>query len=358
MTPKSFRQTAGMFIGAFLFCASVPVSATVTVEIRVEGLPSGLQVSERGEFLTCPPRTPQPVPTSAGSVVLQEHTEFTVGQAPSLGTISPAAGFLLVPHAVYSGSLTADLPTNPDLPPPDTRCTQQVIANSMKLFLGILGEDANGHQKLRETGVGSVQFESNVDTKQTFLKARAATDSITEGTASTTPPTTLQKGGSHRLVVSYFDTFGGSSVKAPSLAFTQQGTVTLLGTHFSRPVSQTRARMTLTDDSKVCLFVVGNETKCAPLTQGSALVNGDVTVNVGQIQSAIVPSGTLRTVTWVFSLAPAFPSGSFTLVATANDADPFPYLIGGGPLQPPQTPQPLSIDLLPWKSLSIPITVP
>jgi hypothetical protein len=221
----------------------------------------------------------------------------------------------------------------------------------MQLFLGILGEDAK-----RETGATSVHFDGNNDTQQILLRPRAATGSIKEGLTSSAPPTTLSKGGSHSLVVSYLDTFGGSSVKTPTLAFTQQGTVSIPGTPFSRPVLKTRALMSLTDDNKVCLFVVGNETRCAPLTQRSALVNSDITVHVGQIRSAIDPSG--RTVTWAFTLAPAFPSGSFTLVATANDADPFQYLIGGGPLQPSLVPQPRSIDLLPWKSLNIPITVP
>ena len=86
-------------------------------------------------------------------------------------------------------------------------------------------------------------------------------------------------------------------------------------------------------------------------------MNGAVTVEVGETKPEL-PVDTVRVVTWAFRLSSAFPSGSFTLVATANDADLFQYLIGGGPLDPSQPLQPRSIDLLPWKSLSIPITVP
>ena len=112
----------------------------------------------------------------------------------------------------------------------------------------------------------------------------------------------------------------------------------------SHSVLRTRAKMTLTDDNRVCLLVA-HQNQCAPLTQPT-LTNGDVTLQLGQFHSTLL--GNTRTVTWPVLLSPTFPSGNFTLVATANDADPFPYLIRGTPR---------SIDLLPWKSLSLPVTV-
>ena len=343
MTPK--RRVVGLFVSAFLVWASVPVNAAI-VQITVDGLPGGLQVSERGEFKLCDLSGHIISTTSAGAVPLQEHTTYTIGQAPSIGGLgSPAASFLLVPHAVYSGDLTVTLPGT-------TTCSADV-AKSLKLFLDVQGEDANGNQKSREAVAGSVSIESNGVSKQAHLTAQASTDSIFEGAA---PPTTLQKDTIHRLAVVYSDTFGGSSIKTPSLAFTQQGTVPLLGTGIGRRVSLTRARMTVTDDNQICLLVAG-ENRCKPLAQGGTLVNGAVTVEVGETKPEL-PVDTVRVVTWAFRLSSAFPSGSFTLVATANDADLFQYLIGGGPLDPSQPLQPRSIDLLPWKSLSIPITVP
>jgi hypothetical protein len=209
----------------------------------------------------------------------------------------------------------------------------------MKLFLGVLGEQ-NGQQKLREAFADAVFFDSNFVTLPSHATVRAATDSVIENMAV---PTTLQKGGIHRLAASYSDTFGGTSIKSPSLALTQQGT------SFGHIVQLTRAQMTVTDDKKVCL-VAANENKCAPLAQGGTLVAGGVTVEVGETK-ADLPVGNTRVVTWAFSLGPNFPSDSFTLVAAADDADPFRYVIVGQAV-----PQP--INLLPWKSLNLPITVP
>jgi hypothetical protein len=321
-------QMAGL-IGAVLFCACAPVNAAV-LQITVEGLPSGLKVSERGEFHRCNKDQVIISPINAGGVALQEHTVFTVGPPPDFGP-TVAGALILVPHAVYSGELTVNLPT-------DTNCSPE-IASSMALFLDVLGE-ARGQFRTREAHAGSVSFESNAVTKQSHLAVGAATDSVLQNFAA---PTTLQKSSTHKLSAVYSDTFGGSSIKSPSLALTQPGTA------FGHPVQITRAAMTLTDDNKVCL-AAGDQNNCAPLTQGGALTAGDVTVQVGEMR-ADPPSGTFRTVIWAFSLASPFPSGSFTLVATANDADPFPYVSATDNL-------PHEIDLVPWKPLKLPITVP
>jgi hypothetical protein len=317
------------FIASTLLFSALPASAA-TVQFSIEGLPSGLKVSERGEFHKCPPTTSQ-IPIDAGGVILQEHTIFTIEQNPGPGPFSPAASFVIVPRSVYTGEITVHPPTN-------TGCVA-IEDQRLSLFVEVLGEGTNGHQGLRQGDGGTAFVENDLVTVQAGLKAHASTDSLVElGTHAT--PTTLAKNTLHRLLVQYSDTFFATSIRGPSIDFTQQALA------FGHLTLVSRARATLTNDNQVCLLVA-NENKCAPLTQNTALSNGAVTI----APSDILVSSTLNstTVIWPIQLNQAFASGNFTLIATASDLDPFSYIVNG-------VPQP--IQLLPWKALRLPITVP
>src|SRR5581483_2495921 len=317
------------FIAVTLVFSALPIGAA-TVQFSIEGLPGGLKVSERGEFHKCPPQTSQ-IPIDAGGVILQEHTVFTVEQNPGPGPFSPSASFLIVPRSVYTGEMTVHPPTN-------TGC---VAAEDqlLSLFVEVLGEDAHGHQRFREGDGGIAVITSDLVTVQAGLKAHASTDSIVDLVSHNTP-TTLAKNTLHRLLVQYSDTFFATSIRGPSIDLTQQ---TIVLGHLT---FVSRARATLTNDNQVCLLVA-NESKCAPLTQNTPLSNGAVTI----APSDILVSSTLNstTVIWPIKLSEPFPSGNFTLVALAGDFDPFSYIVNG-------VAQP--IQLLPWKALRVPVTVP
>jgi hypothetical protein len=315
-----------LIIGTALV-STVSVQAA-KVELTVDGLPSGLQVAERGQFHRCNVGGD----INAGGVPLQEHTILTVEPTPGFGPASPSAGIALVPRTVYSGELTVNLPNN-------TGCSEGED-NHLVLFVEVLGEAANGHAAVRQGSGGIALIDNEFATTQSQTTVRAVTNAILDST--NTPafvPNTLTKNASHKLSVQYADPFGADSIKTPSLDFTQPGTL------FGHSVLLSRARITLVDNNQVCLLVA-NDNKCAPLTQGT-LVNGPVTIEPSSI--SIVKSGNFLNVIWPIRLADSFSSGNFTLVAQADDLDPFSYLVNG-------VPQP--IDLLPWKPLRLPVTVP
>jgi hypothetical protein len=204
---------------------------------------------------------------------------------------------LVASNPIYTGELTVTLPT-------DTGCTHEIAPAGLKLFLAVLGEDANGNPNFRETQNGGIILPVGSATVQFHSTMRAGTDSVLVLPANTTP-TSLQKGTTvHRLSVQYSDSFGGASIKTPTLDFRQH--VTLRG----HRVLQTRAKVTLTDDNRVCLLVA-NQNQCAPLTQPT-LTNGAVTFQLGQLHSTIL--GETRTVTWPVIL------GRHFLVATLRSS--------------------------------------
>lgn len=318
-------------VAVTLVFSALPIRAA-TVQFSVEGLPSGLKVSERGEFHKCPPGTSQ-IPIDAGGVILQEHTVFTVEQNQGPGPFSsPAASFVIVPRAVYTGEITVHPPTN-------TGCVA-IEDQRLSLFLEVLGEGANGHQGLRQGDGGTAVVENDLVTVQAGLRAHASTDSLVEIGATPATPTSLAKNTLHRLLVQYSDTFFATSIRGISIDFTQQAL------SFGHLTFVSRARATLTTDNQVCLLVA-NENKCAPLTQNTSLSNGILSI----APSDILVSSTLNstTVIWPIRLNESFPSGNFTLVAVASDLDPFAYIVNG-------VAQP--IQLLPWKALRLPVTVP
>lgn len=205
------------------------------VRTAIDGLPSGLQVSLRGEFLRC--SGTGVIPINAGGIRLVENTFYTFQSPPG----GPVGNFRLVAHSRYLGQMTVKPPSASE-----SGCPKD-FNSQMKIFLGVLG-DEDGFQKTRETKTFFTDHLNSITDVNLTLSAE--TTSFTEDFSS---PTSLRKGTLHRLAVGYSDPFGAASVKTPTLELTQPGS------QFGQPVQVSKVKMILTDDNQVCLNVAGNQ---------------------------------------------------------------------------------------------------
>jgi len=312
----------GVFTVLFTMMAT-PLHAQLlrSVSTEVGGLPAGLNVGMKISVHRCVNGLENLL--RLGVLPLTEHT--TTGYEPA-----PNGGLRVVVHTTYTGSTNFTVPNS-------NNCFDGSPADSMVFSYQIAGSDGSddGQPPLRTTGgfdgvrSSPTSFVQNVTLEgRTFL--------ITENGVT---PSTASKGILHRWNVEYRDPFDGSSVGQPSLDFTQ-----LVQTPGGLLVSS-RAKMWLNDSDQLCLRVSGS-TQCRARSLGGTLVNGNVTLNVGN--TFVNPENDLLRVTWAFRLETGFAVGNYNVVATANDVDPFEYIVDG---------QPAALDLLPWKSLTLPVSV-
>lgn len=312
-------------IAMLAFSASNLEAQARTINIEADGLPAGLNVSFALEFARCTANGMTFV--AAGSVTLDEHS-WTTYEPVTLPNGLPS--LRAVVHTEYLGQLSVFLPAN-------NGC-QSVPNNTARSFYGILGE-SNGAQAFRRTNpVGRILSSPTMNIAETISAfTRVIVDSNAQAPAASIARSTT---ANSRWAVGYDDHFGAASISSPSLSITQ-----LVVGFGGMLTTQTRIKMILNTAGQVCLTVDG-ATVCRARSQGGTLVNGAVSVNVGQLQDT--NNQIERSVLWVFRIDPTFPAGNFNAVAGASDDDPMEYLVDGSP-------EPL--NLLPWKNMVIPITI-
>ena len=304
--------------------------------------------------MNCPP-SGQPFLTPSASVQLTEEfiTVYEKGTLPN-GRVGIRTRFIPTGH--YSGDITV-------IPPDSNGCNANIPVDTFGYFYSVAGENVDGDPKLRSTHEHFPQGFSGQSTVQINDVMKAETLSITENGAA---PTSLNKGQFHTLIVRYADIFPPTDIVTPSLELTQRLTIGAVpggptpnpGSPFPGipqfpglkgfpgiSINLSVFKVTLTTDAQVCLRV-GQTTNCRARSAGGNLVNGNVTVNVGQLSNT--PGLNERSVNWVIRLDPAFGTGEFLLTAAADDADLATYTVDG--VQQP-------MNLLPWKALQVPISV-
>jgi hypothetical protein len=131
------RTAVASIISALALIVGITIENPATAQIiraTIDGLPSGLHVSLRGEFLRCGPTSVTPI--NAGAINLVEHTIYTFQSLPG----GLAGDFHLVAQSRYVGQMTVNPPAASE-----TGCSNIVNAK-MRVFVGIL-EDAGlrGH---------------------------------------------------------------------------------------------------------------------------------------------------------------------------------------------------------------------
>jgi len=257
---------------------------------------------------------------AVSSLPLTETTYYTTEQT--------LTGIRLVVKSAYLGHTTLTLPG-------DNGCGSVIADDTVQFTYGIDGI-LNNVPKLRITqGFPGVHSSPTAFVENFTLKA--ATSSIQENGAT---PLTVAKNTFHRLLVEYDDSFGQAAIQGPSLDFTQPG-VSFLGLL----INVSRARMSLSSDrTQLCLAVAG-VTQCRNRSLGGTISIGNVTLDVAN--TSVITDNRLF-VNWDFRFESGFSAADFNVTAAADDADPFDYLVNG---------QDTALDLLPWKSLAIPVSV-
>ncbi len=354
------RRRLGMLLMPMAIAAFASMNSwaanPVLVKFAVDGLPAGLTVGVAGGFEQCPP-SGQPFLTPTANVQLTEEviTVYEKGTLPN-GRVTIRTRFIPTGH--YSGDITV-------IPPDSNGCNGTLPLDTFGYFYSVAGENADGDPRLRSTRQLFPQGFSGQSTVQINDTLKAEAVSITENGAA---PTSLNKGQFHTLIARYADMFPPTDIVTPSLELTQRLTIGAVpggsapnpGSIFPAPgipqfpglkgfpgisINLSVFKVTLTTDAQVCLRVV-QTTNCKARSAGGNLVNGNVTVNVGQLSNTVVNNE--RVVNWVVRLDSAFGTGPFLLTAAADDADLATYTVDG--VQQP-------MNLLPWKALQLPVSV-
>jgi hypothetical protein len=296
-----------------------------TVNITVDGLPGGLQVAVRKEVLSCATIPFRFVPQS-GVLNLSEESFTTIEQ----GTQPGLPSLRLVVHARYTGTTVVT---------PSANCEPNVRPTSVALITMVSAED-NGSTTSRQKGV--VPVISATAPTNVNITLEAKTVRINENFQTLQPNAPIARGILHRWAVNYFDSYGSASVITPSLDFTQPGISPFgLSTNFSQ------AKMWITTDNRVCLRVAG----VAQCAQTGNITVGNVTVDADDTLESVGPNASPdsgKSVVWRFSLGTTFPLETFNVIASAEDQDLDAYIVNG---------EPEVLNLLPWKSLKLPIVV-
>lgn len=327
---RGFANNLSMVVVAVLACLTLAAGglnaqSVRSLDITAHGLPAGLSVSFNVSAAHCNGNSVSLIPV--GSVNLDERT-LTTYETVILpgGQISLRA----IVRTDYVGDLTVALPAS-------NACSAGIPPTTVSTFFAVLGEQ-NGSTAFRRTGaVGMVLSNAATTVNQTIS---AFTRKIVDSDIFAAP-TSLNRSttGFNHWSVAYADSFSSADIDSPSLSFTQPG----FG-FGGNPITLTRIRMSLTTNGQVCLLVDGTS-QCKARSLGGTLVNGPVTMSVAQLQDS---SSVDRSVFWVFRIDPSFSAGNFSVVGSAVDDDPMEYMVDG-------VAEPL--DLLPWKTLKIPVTV-
>jgi hypothetical protein len=320
---KNIGPALGLFaMGFALLCPVHQAHAQIlrTVDTRIEGLPGGLNVGMGAFVFSCPPGLAGFF-KGVSSLPLTEQTYYTTEQT--------LTGIKIVLKSAYVGHTTLTLPA-------DNGCGNPIPDDTVQFTYGIDGIQNNVPKLQITQGFAGVHASPTSFAENFTLKA--ATSSILENGST---PVTLAKNTFHHLLVEYDDSFGQAAIQGASLDFTQPG-ISFLGF----PINVSRARMSLSSDrTQLCLAAAGI-TQCRNRSLGGTISVGNVTLDVANT-SIINTNGGLDVI-WNFRFESGFAAGDFNVIASADDADPFDYLVDG---------QDKVLDLLPWKSLVIPVSV-
>lgn len=333
---ESKFHRARLLVASLLAGGAVALSANagaqaLLVKNSVHGLPADLTVLANGSFTRCGPNGV--VTVFSGSTTLTGNTVITYEPATL-----PTGQIVLraVTRTIYSGDFQTVAPNQQPNCVIDPRDTFRVIYS-------VVGESAAGNSAFRQTSVLSpISTFSEPKTLSTTIEARTekALDVSTLGSPVT--PTAITRGQFRKWSVDYADAFGASSVSTPTLELTQPGFVFGVLTNISK------AKMWIegTGSGQLCLRVAG-ETQCQAMSSATNLSVGGVTVDTNDTTDSPFNTRT-RLVSWRFRLETGFPAGNYTATMRAEDVDNILYDVNG---------EPTNLNLLPWKSLSLPITV-
>lgn len=299
--------------------AGMGAAQAAALNFRVEGLPTGLQVFARASFLC---GSSNGSPTSGGAELVEDsYLTFDRVTLPSgIETIVNTV------HTFYAGTVQIAAPSNNSCgAPPNGAFTYEYL---------VLGTNTAGGVTGRTVGTGGdVLSGTSINIRDTL---RAQTTQINRNGSV---PETMQMGVQQSLFTNHEDSAGGSAIRNPSLEITRQVNINGLLLNVSI------ARAVLNANNQICV-TAGSESACRSRSLGGTVTAGVLTVNVAGTINKV--GGKTRSVEWSININPRLGAGTFGLVAKADDFDSIPYFVG-------DTSQ--ELDLLPWKSLRIPVTL-
>ena len=321
MKPIPSPSPRGRRAAIALAAALAAPAALAAVDTRIDGLPAGLSVTLVALEPRCTANGMQNI--SVAQQPLAEQTTTVWDTVPL-----PGGGLQLVQRTrtAYVGRLA--LPQTL----PASGCS---FGNVLTFNLGVLGQSASG-PAMRFGQVGTALSPATLTTLNVTMAARTTTlVNIADGST----PAALVRGQTQRWSSSHRDSMNESSVVEPALDFLVQTNFPFFGAMASR------GRISITRDGQVCVRSATG-TVCRTRAQGGTVVNGDIEADVADTRHTTLTDS--ADTTWRFRLGAGFPAGAVVVRVSADDLDPFDYLVDGVP-----TP----LNLLPWASLSLPLLV-
>ena len=310
---------------ALTLAVAAPAAMAAMVATRIDGLPAGLDLTLGGTQTLC--NLNGPTTGSFGPVNLTEQTTIN-WEAVSL----PGGGIRVVErsHTAYYGQLNIPAPAGPQ------NCG---VANTAKFNLGVAGEGNHG-PSLRTGLIAVSTAPQSMSSLQVTMEA--TTTGLFGGNgqqATGVAPTAINRGQTQQWSASHRDSMGGTSVVTPTLDFIVQTNFPFFG------ATASLGRISITSIGSVCISA-GSSTVCRTRAQGGTVANGNIEVDVADTRHVVLSD---RADTfWRFRLMPGFPAGTIAARVAADDLDPIDYLVDSVPT---------TLNLLPWKSLSLPILV-
>jgi hypothetical protein len=321
--PRLFRRP----LLAAALAAAAP-AALAAIDTRIDGLPAGLSVSVVANQIRCINGSAQSSQLSSLALAEQTITSWEVVQLPF-------GGMTLVQRTrtAYVGQLALPLPL------PASGCS---FGQALTFNVGVLGESAVG-PAVRFGQIGSTTspatfttLHHTMEAKTTSLSSLVFVNGLNQNVGA---PTALVRGQTQRWTTTHRDSMNESSVVEPTLDFLVQSNVPFVGAMASR------GRISVASDGRVCVRV-GTNTVCRTRAQGGTVVNGNIEADVADTQHSVLTDS--ANTFWRFRLTAGFAAGNVIVRVGADDLDPIDYLVDGVPT---------SLNLLPWKSLSLPVLV-
>lgn len=323
---RFFRTSTGArrFLAAVAAAAVAP-SALALIDTRIDGLPAGLNLTIKAEQVRCDGG--QPLLAQLG---LTEQTTTSWETVPQ-----PGGGFKLVQRTrtAYVGQFSLPLPLS------RAGCSFDPAA---RFFLGVLGQSDNGPAMRWGMILASVSpaslttLHQTMEAKTTSLNATVSVNGQSQNVGT---PTAIVRGQLQRWHSSHRDSMNESSVADPALEFLVQTNQPFFGAMASV------GRISIDRDGRVCVRASGS-TVCRTRAQGGTVAHGGIEADVSDTQHTALSNS--ANTSWRFRLTNSFPAGTVTARVSADDVDPFDYLVDGVPT---------ALHLLPWKSLSVPVQV-
>jgi hypothetical protein len=158
-------------------------------------------------------------------------------------------------------------------------------------------------------------------------------------TRNGTVPTSLRFATQQTLRATYEDSAGGAAIRNPTIEITRQ--VNFNGLLLNSVI----AKAVLNPSNQVCV-TSGGATVCRSRSLGGTVTSGILSVNLNALSNTV--GGGDRAVEWPIIIDPSVGTGSFGIVARADDFDSISYFVNGDAAD---------IDVLPWKALRIPVNL-